>query len=68
VRYGLPGHHYHDGDGHGFERIGQAGCVFNRLIIYPANCLHSGDIGTSWRAEDLRSARLTVTALVKVDA
>jgi len=64
MSYGLPGDRYHAGSRQGFEQTGYADCVYNRLIIYPANCLHSGDIGLSWRAGDLRSARLTVTGLL----
>jgi len=66
AHYGLPEARYHAGDRQGFEQTGYADCVFNRLIIYPANCLHSGDIGDSWKAGHLGEARLTVTGLVKV--
>ncbi len=65
AQYGLPEGQYHEGDRHGFEPTGYADCAYNRLIVYPANCLHSGDIGDSWRAGDLGEARLTVTSLVR---
>jgi hypothetical protein len=45
----------------GFERIHSVECAFDRLIVYPGNALHSGDI--SWGtvlAEDPRIGRLTI--------
>lgn len=68
AQYGLPENRYHDGSRNGFEQIGYAACLYNRIAIYPANCLHSGDIGASWRIRDIGSARLTVTSLFKVGA
>lgn len=67
VQYGLPGARYHEGDGNGFEQVGYAACVYNRIAIYPANCLHSGDIGTSWGADNPGAARLTLTSLFKTN-
>jgi len=65
AQYGLPAGRYHEGDRQGFEQTGYADCAFNRLIVYPANCLHSGDISDSWRAGEFSAARLTVTSLFR---
>jgi hypothetical protein len=44
-----------------FERIGGVGAVFNRLIIYKGNALHSGDISErTVLSEDPRKGRLTI--------
>jgi hypothetical protein len=64
--HGLPPKAYHDGDGPAFVRIGQAAIAFNRLILYPANCLHAGDVADSWRTA-ATSPRLTVTSLLRLD-
>jgi len=64
--HGLPPQTYHEGDSPAFERIGQAALAFNRLILYPANCLHGGDVAGSWRIAGT-SPRLTVTSLVRLD-
>ncbi len=62
ARHGLPAARYHHDDTATFERIGLAALRFNRLVIYPANCLHCGDIAMSWARGD----RLTITALIRV--
>jgi hypothetical protein len=62
ARYGLPGSRYHQDDTASFERIGMAALRFNRLVVYPANCLHCGDIAETWARGD----RLTITALIKL--
>lgn len=62
ARHGMPAARYHDRDTATFERIGAAPLRFNRLAIYPANCLHCGDVGESWAS----GARLTITALVRI--
>jgi hypothetical protein len=63
--HGLPAPVYMDGDTLGFERIGQAALRFNRLILYPANCLHSGDLGQARLASDPAKGRLTLTSLLQ---
>jgi hypothetical protein len=68
AEHGLPAPVYVDGDTSGFERIGQAALRFNRLILYPANCLHSGDLAGKGRARldpDPARGRLTLTSLLQ---
>jgi hypothetical protein len=44
-----------------FEKIHSVPAAFNRLIIYPGNALHSGDIGVGTvLSEDPRLGRLTI--------
>lgn len=44
-----------------FERIHSVGAAFNRLVLYPGNALHSGDIGAATVfSEDPRLGRLTI--------
>ena len=44
-----------------FERIQRVEAVFNRLVIYKGNVLHSGDIGPQTvLSEDPRRGRLTI--------
>ncbi|WP_313537546.1 DUF6445 family protein [Sphingomonas sp.] len=62
--HGLPPKAYHDGDSPAFVRIGQASLAFNRLVFYPANCLHAGDIALSWQAA-ATGPRLTITSLLE---
>jgi len=64
--HGMPPPAYQDGDSPGFVRIGQAAIAFNRLIFYPANCLHAGDIAASWQAS-ASSPRLTITSLLLLE-
>ena len=61
---GFPPPAYPEGSGPAFEQIGVAPLAFNRLVIYPATCLHAGEIGDSWQAGE---SRLTITALVRCD-
>lgn len=63
--HGLPPKCYHDGDSPAFVRIGQAPLAFNRLIFYPANCLHAGDITASWQ-RSATDPRLTITSLLRL--
>jgi Family of unknown function (DUF6445) len=65
TEHGLPAPVYMDGDDAGFERIGQAELRFNRLILYPANCLHSGDLGQARLDLDAAKGRLTLTSLLQ---
>lgn len=63
--HGLPPRRYHDGDSPAFVRIGQAPLAFNRLIFYPANCLHAGDVTASWQ-RSAADPRLTITSLLRL--
>ncbi|WP_242187784.1 DUF6445 family protein [Sphingomonas sp. CARO-RG-8B-R24-01] len=63
--YGLPEAQYPDERTAGFDRIGHADLRFNRLILYPANCLHAGDLGATARDGPMRSQRWTLTALLQ---
>ena len=57
----LPADGYAAGDSNYFERIHGVPAAFNRLIVYPGNTLHSGDIGgKTVRSEDPRRGRLTI--------
>jgi hypothetical protein len=52
---------YARGDSPGFQRLHGVAAAFNRLVIYPGNLLHSGDIGPDTvLAEDPRLGRLTI--------
>ncbi|WP_408589036.1 DUF6445 family protein [Novosphingobium sp.] len=62
---GLPPPVYPSGAGPAFELIGAAPLTFNRLVIYPANCLHAGEIGDSWQDDH---PRLTITALFQCES
>jgi hypothetical protein len=44
---------YHAASTASFEQIGVADLRYNRLVLYPANCLHCGDIGESWSRDTL---------------
>lgn len=49
-----------EGSAH-FERIHRVNAVFNRLIVYPGNALHSGDISASTvLSENPHAGRLTI--------
>lgn len=64
---GLPKPGYIDGDTDLFERFAQVEAKFNRLIIYPSNLLHTGDIlKVDTQNQDIRSLRLTTTNFVRV--
>lgn len=61
IKAELPSHDYAAGDSNYFERIHGVAAAFNRLIVYPGNTLHSGDIGEKTvRSEDPRRGRLTI--------
>jgi len=64
-QHGLPAPHYPTEHTAGFERIGLAALRFNRLILYPANCLHAGDLGAAPLAHDAVHGRLTLTSLLR---
>jgi len=57
---------YINGDEKGFIRIKRIASIYNRLIIYPGNVLHSGDIDiTHGLSTDLSRGRLTVTGFIR---
>ncbi|WP_010216392.1 DUF6445 family protein [Sphingomonas sp. PAMC 26621] len=64
-RHGLPEPQYPGDHTAGFERIGQADLRFNRLIFYPANCLHAGDLAAAALGADAAHGRLTLTSLLQ---
>jgi hypothetical protein len=66
ARHGMPPARYHAAGTAGFEQIGAAELRYNRLVLYPANCLHCGDIGESWSRDKLSEARLTITSLIRL--
>lgn len=62
---GIPAPRYVNSDNALFERIGGAELRFNRVIFYPANCLHSGDIGQGRLSLSPMEGRLTITSLLR---
>lgn len=57
---------YQAGDCALFQRIGQVSAAVNRVAIYPAHLLHSGDILQAGRlSPDPRVGRLTVSCLLQ---
>ncbi len=62
AEHGFPDAAYCGPDDARFTCIGSAGWRPNRLVLYPANCLHAGDIGGSWASR----SRLTITALLRL--
>lgn len=65
--HGMPPAAYWSGNTARFERTGIAELRFNRLIVYPASCLHAGDIGLSWQMDSAVSGRLTLTSLIRLE-
>lgn len=58
---------YMNGDNHLFERAVSYEAEYNRIIIYPCNCLHSGNISPDFSFErDPRKGRLTVNTFIGV--
>jgi Family of unknown function (DUF6445) len=48
-----------------FDQIANIGAVFNRLIIYPSNILHSGNINPDCILDaDPRKGRLTLNTFI----
>ncbi|MGH6613690.1 DUF6445 family protein [Sphingomonas sp.] len=64
--FGLPDRPCEAGHNALFELIGFAELRFNRVIFYPANCLHSGIIGDEKLSPSPDKGRLTITSLLKV--
>lgn len=50
-----------------FDLIGLADLQFNRVIFYPANCLHSGIVGVDALSASPMLGRLTMTSLLGAD-
>lgn len=58
---------YMNGDNHLFERIMSYEAEYNRIIVYPCNCLHSGNIASDFSFEkDPRKGRLTINTFIGV--
>jgi hypothetical protein len=56
-----PAQDYAGEDSANFERIHRVDAAFNRLVIYPGNALHSGDISANTvLSEDPHAGRLTI--------
>lgn len=64
-QFGLPASGYHGGSNQAFEQIGSAPLQFNRLVSYPANCLHSGMLDAAELSQDPAMGRLTITTLAR---
>lgn len=65
AEHGLPAPRYFGESGPGFDSIGHAEWRCNRLILYPANCLHAGDLGKGALSADPALGRLTITSLLR---
>jgi len=60
-----PGLHYINGDTSQFERIAQAEGVFNRMLVYRRNSLHSGSIDANFVPDaDPRTGRLSINSFI----
>lgn len=58
---------YMNGDNHLFERLASYEAEYNRIIVYPCNCLHSGNISPDFLFErDPRKGRLTLNTFIGV--
>lgn len=56
---------YYDGDTDMFERIASTEVAYNRLVLYPSNALHSGDIGRDFGFDpDPRTGRFSVNSRI----
>lgn len=64
---GMPDFAYIDGDTPLYECIGEAALAMNRIALYPANALHSGQIGHSWSFSSMAGARLTITTILEIE-
>lgn len=63
----APGPGYIGEDTPMFERIGQVEAAFNRIVIYPRNCLHSATIDNrNVPPPDPLAGRLSVSAFIDV--
>lgn len=58
---------YMNGDNYLFERIMSYEAEYNRIIVYPCNCLHSGNIASDFAFErNPRKGRLTLNTFIGV--
>jgi hypothetical protein len=58
---------YINGDTAMFERIASAQVVFNRMVLYPSNALHSADIGPDFAFDpDPRTGRFSVNSRIQM--
>ena len=58
---------YMNGDTSLFQRIHQVAAKKNRLIIYPSNLLHSGDLAqTTALPANPQQGRLTISSFIRV--
>jgi len=64
-QFGLPAARYQGGSNQTFEQIGTAPLRFNRIVVYPANCLHSGMLDAAYLSSDPLQGRLTITTLAR---
>ena len=59
---------YINGSNDYYEQIASFDAAFNRIVMYPSNCLHSGNIGTDFKFDpNPRTGRLTLTTFVRCD-
>lgn len=58
---------YMNGDNDLFERVMSYEAAYNRIIVYPCNCLHSGNIASDFSFDrNPRQGRLTVNTFIGV--
>jgi len=63
----APGAGYINGDTPSFEQIGKQDCVFNRLLLYRRNVLHSGCIAADFIPDaNPRTGRLSINSFIDV--
>jgi hypothetical protein len=61
----IPQHGYINGDTELFKRIGEQKGIFNRLVVYRRQILHSGSISPSFVPNaDPRKGRLTINIFI----
>jgi len=60
--------HYIEGNSTLFEQIHSVNAQMNRMVIYPSNALHSGNIRPNMGLfSDIRTGRLTISSFVVLD-
>ncbi|MEP9403679.1 DUF6445 family protein [Sphingomonas silueang] len=64
--HGLPDRRYADGSTPAFAQVRAIDLGFNRMILYPANCLHSGLVHQHRFGEAPATGRLTITSLMQL--
>jgi hypothetical protein len=56
-----------NGDTYTFEKIGSVEGVFNRMVVYHKNLLHSGAIAESFVPDtDPRNGRLSINCFIDI--